>query len=285
MISGNGNTSQRHGIDFENLIKSSWMFDGACDAFRLRNGIIDIEGKHDKVFHLNTSVKAVHQGGWIGLADATRFYDIQVPWRFIIGEWIQISPTQKTFIAVHEFILTPAILKVIRGSILADDVEKWHLTIASYPDGIEGAVGAREEKKKIFEAIKGNHHKVLRFDFKIGNVEERRLQLSLNLKGLIKLIAEITKDGSEYECRGSSQPYYVQHKDFFCQYPIPFDLRSPERRIIKTTNAPSTEMEGTLFEDLPLVEAPKIKMTKSPRRRDQRRNVLDKDLNDALFGQ
>lgn len=284
MISDNGNTSQRHGIDFENMIKSSWMFDGACDAFRLRNGIVDIEGKHDRIFHLNTSVKAVQKGGWIGLADATRFYDIQVPWRFIVGEWIQASVMQKTFIAIHEFILTPAILKIIRGSILADDVEKWHLAIASYPDGIEGATAAREEKQEVFEKIRGNHHEALRFDFKIGNVEERRLQLSLNLKGLIKLVTELTKNQPEYGSGGNSQPHYVLHKDFFCQYPIPFDLRSPERRIIKNVDPKGLEMEGTLFEELQFSEAPKIIMPRSPRRRDQRRKVLDEDLNDALFG-
>lgn len=244
-----GNTSQKHGLHLENLLKTTEMFNGACNAYRPANAVIDIGRRHDRFLGLDTYVKAIKEGTAVHLANAPRFYDISIPSRFMVGEWIQINDELKRFLRIHEIILTPAILKVIRGKITYEEMCEYHDRIASTPRGRAGADLAREERKRIEKAIEGRHHPILTVNCKIGDEDERRVQLTISLQGLINLVREMTGDNPYRSSNGNEQLHYLVHTKRICQYPLPFDMLSSERRFGQgNIIQPDFEDHGPLFD-------------------------------------
>lgn len=283
----NGNTSQQHGTDVENLMKTAHMFPGACDAHRLRNAIHDIEGKFDPKFGLDTSIKAVGNGT-IGLADATRFYEINIPRRYLVVDWKQINEEEKQLERVHEFIFPLSVLKEIRGNLTAVEVLDYHKRIAAYPAGKDAAAIARSEADWIKKAIAGRHG-IVTLDFKIDDYEQRRLQLTVRTKALI----EIAEGKPDYEANGHRQPLYTLHEGRFCQYRLPFPILSTKRRIdpAERDRTPDDPQTGVLFE-LPATtdfQPSHISAAarRTPVRQDERAKAaegMDRDLQIRLFG-
>lgn len=284
------NTSQQHGIDFENLIRTTHMFPNACNVARASNDINDIEAKHDKKFGLITSVKAVKKNGWVGLADAARFYEINIPRRFIVGEWVQANEDEKHFEKIHEFIVPYSVIKQMRGDLTAAEVLDFHKRIAECSEGVAGAKVARAIRDEILQAIKG-HTGIMRFDFKIDDFKQRRLQLSVRLSDLIAAVSGKV----DYCANGHSQPLHTVHDTKFCQYKLPFIILSPGRKIVSVAGEELYENEEDvfLFDDAPLLEAPtssfkRMTARKVPQRQDELRTLkkegMDKDLQRALFG-
>lgn len=244
-----GNTSQKHGLHLENLLKTTEMFNGACNAYRPANAIIDIERRHDALLGLDTYVKAIKEGTAVHLANAPRFYDISIPSRFMIGEWIQINDELKRFVRIHELILTPSILKIIRGKITYQEMCEYHDRIASTPKGRAGADLARKERDRILSAVKGRHHDILTVNCKIGDENERRVQLTISLQGLIDLVREMTGDNCYRANNGNEQLHYLVHTKRICQYLLPFDLLSSERRFGQARSIqPIIDDHGPLFD-------------------------------------
>jgi len=279
------NTSQKHGNDFENLMKTAHMFNGACNISRSGVAINDIEGKCDLKFGLITSVKVVKRGSWIGLADATRFFEINSPRRFIIGEWEQAEEEAKEFDLIHELIAPLSLIKKMRGSLRADQVRDFHMRIAECPYGKAGAITARAIRDEILASIKGLTG-ILRFDFKIDDYQERRLQLSVKLEDLIAL----TKDKGEYCANGYNQKFYTLHEKRFCQYPLPITILSPQRLIVPRQQPLTVSKPEMLFDAPEQVETPSRAINPAARRAPVRRDDveaskgMDKDLQDKLFG-
>lgn len=284
------NTSQQHGNDFENLIRTTHMFAGACNVQRNPNDINDIEARHDKKFGLITSVKAVKKDGWVGLADATRFYEINIPRRFIVGEWIQVSEEEKIFTDIHEIILPYSVIRQIRGDLMAAEVLQFHNRIAECSNGPSGAKIARAIRDEILEAIK-DHTGIMRFEFKIDDYKQRRLQLSVKLGDLIAAV----HGKADYQANGYSQPLYTHYDSSFCQYRLPFPILSPSRKIAVKNDVESKadKSHTLLFEDAPIIEASRhrirqVSERKKPKRQDQMRMIkgegMDEDLQQALFG-
>ncbi len=239
----NENTSQQHGIDFENLIKASHNFAGACNAARSGIAVHDIEARFDRKFGIATSVKVTGSNN-IGLADAARFYDINIHRRFIIGEWIQQNSKCKLFVGIHEFILPVSLLTRIRGNIEADEVLSYHRSISAFSKGPDGARQAREEAEKIKNMVAGRTGKI-KFEFKIDDRNERRLQAAIKLTDLIAA----TEKEPLYEANGHSQPLYQYHDTSFCQYMLPIAILSPARQIVETTTQELLSA-GSLFDCL-----------------------------------
>lgn len=239
-ISAN-NTSQQHGLEFENLIKVSRMFCGAANVARTGHESFDVEGACDPKFGLATSVKTA-KGDWIGLADAERFCQIGLPWRLIHGPWVQEDARIKRYDAIHEMIIPLGVMRKVVGDLTPERVLGWHNDIASFAAGEEGATAARQRRDEILAEIRGRHG-ILRLDFKIDHLEQRRLQFSIRLSRL----AELLKDLPDYQGNGHSQPLHVIHAGEFHQYPLPIRLISPPRRIDKTLTAAASD-DAILFE-------------------------------------
>ena len=285
-----GNTSQQHGIDVENIIKTTWKFPGACNGHRTGNAVHDIERRYDPVFGLDTSIKTTGNGS-IPLADATRFYEINVPRRLMSVDWEKIDEETKDLVRIHEFILTMSLLRKVRGDLTATEVLDYHKRIASYPVGPEAAAAARAEAVWIKKEIK-ERHGILTFHFKIDEYDQRRLQLTVPTAELIAL----AEQEPDYVACGNSQAAYVLHKDRLCQYKLPFTLISPPRRIdlSKKQAMQATKSETqheTLFE---ITESSDYRPTASRtaarrtvHRQDERtkgHGGMDLDLQERLFG-
>lgn len=240
----NCNTSQQHGIDFENLVKGAHLFKGACNAYRPGNAIYDIKGCHDEELGLDTSVK-VTGSGTLYLADARRFYDIPVAHRFIVGEWIQGNDRTKYFTKIHEIIAPLRIINRLRGDLTAEEVRAFHNRITSYPVGNEAATKAARMAAKEMKAAAAGRHGLVSLDFKIDE-GARRLQLSIKLEDLI---AEVINE-PDYVGRQSNKPLYTLYDKEFFQYPVPIALLSTSRVIIPFNPAlvSSQDNAGPLFD-------------------------------------
>ena len=281
MGNGTTNTSQQHGTDWENLVKTAWMFDGACNHHRSGVARHDIERRFDRRFGLDTAVKAMSaRSDSIGMADAPRFFEMAIHRRLLVGQWEQVDEDRKEFVRVHEFILTKAVHRELIRDITASQVLRYHNMIANRGEGPTAADAARGDKNLILEEVKGRHHPALRFDFKIDRHKQRRLQVSLSLSGLIDLV----KDMDDYVgLDRETQPLHVLHDERFCQYPLPIAILSPPRVIVpKAAKQEKADNENTLF-DCAEQRAPAGMVTagRSPVRRDSR---MDEDLQKELFG-
>jgi hypothetical protein len=284
------NTSQQHGTDFENLVKTMHMFPGACNETRNVNDKDDIAAKHDKKFGLATSVKAVKENGIIGLADAIRFYEINAARRFIIGEWVQANEEEKHFVRIHEFIIPYGLLREIRGEILVDQIKEYHMRIAECEEGKAGATIARAARDRILEYVEGKTG-IVRLNFKIDDYKQRRLQLTIGLADLI----EATRGKGVYSGFHDSQPIYTLHQGRMCQYRLPFVIFSPSRRIEKssTETMDSDEDRAMLipFEDAPIITRPAqrdLGMRRTPQRLDdkqKREEEADEGFLKFLWGE
>lgn len=281
MGNGTTNTSQQHGTDWENLVKTSWMFDGACNHHRSGVARHDIERRFDRRFGLDTAVKAMSAGSdSIGMADGPRFFEMAIHRRLLVGQWEQVDEDRKEFVRVHEFILTKGVHRELVRDITASQVLRYHNTIANRGEGEKAANAARADRDLILQEVEGRHHPALRFDFKIDRHKQRRLQVCLSLSGLIDLV----KDMDDYVgLHRETQPLHVLHDERFCQYPLPIPILSPPRVIVpKAVKQDKADNENTLFdcaEQRP--PAGMVTAGRSPVRRDSR---MDEDLQKELFG-
>ena len=262
------NTSQQHGIDFDNLIKTTHLFPGACNVYRAGNSVHDIEGELDPVYGIATSIKTTGNGT-IGLADAARFYEINIHHRFIIGEWTQINERKKLFTKIHDIILPLRILNKLRGELTVDQVLDFHKRIAAYPKGKNAAETARAEAKWIKKEIAGKHGKVC-FEFKIDDDKQRRLQLSIKLQDMIDAV----KNEPLYVSGKNSRPLHIMHDEEFCQYVLPIPILSTTRIIQPVQAIKPDNGVNTLFGSLPESHPVNIATSttrRTPRRQDEQR--------------
>lgn len=260
------NTSQRHGIEFEDQMRVSRMFSGTIRVEIDGRGTFDIPAACDLTLHLPTSVKT-SGNDWIGLADAARFCAIDRPWRLLYSRWLQCQAAgqqYKSYAEVHELIIPLGAMKRIIGELDEATVLAWHNDVASFVPGPEGAAAARARADEIKEeAAKPGRCGMLRLDFKIDNNGQRRLQFSIQFSRLVELMAELDAKGS-YRTGSHVQSHHVIHRDWFHQMKLPIELRSPPRHIDRTVREP--EAEACLFGDgAELISAkPTIRQTVTP---------------------
>lgn len=197
---------------------------------------------------------------------------------------------EKHFEKIHEFIVPYSVIKQMRGDLTAAEVLDFHKRIAECSEGVAGAKVARAIRDEILQAIKG-HTGIMRFDFKIDDFKQRRLQLSVRLSDLIAAVSGKV----DYCANGHSQLLHTVHDTKFCQYKLPFIILSPGRKIVTVAGEELYENEEDvfLFDDAPLLEAPtssfkRVTVRKVPQRQDKLRILnkkgMDKDLQRALFG-
>jgi len=205
--------NQSHGKTFEDWIKACQRFRGAADGGRAQTVIFDIEAKYDRELGLPTSVKSA-KSNIIGLSDARRIWEIDEPFRIIVGSYLQ-DGRFKRFHTVHEFLITLDILCFLRGDITATFVTDFHdgLHLDIFPVGKHKEASAWAKAHK-----KANKHlkSAITLNPKIDSEDQRRLQCSIHIK---KLIAATEASGN-----------YIRHTDIFggIVMPLVFDSTSRE---------------------------------------------------------
>ena len=247
--SSSDNTSQRHGIDFENIVKTLWMFHNATNVQRSGIATFDIGRDCDLALGLSTSVKSTGTDS-IGLADAARFCAINLPWRMIVGVWSQHGEI-KSFHRVHEMIVTLSAMKRIIGEMTEERVLAYHNEIASFASGEKAAAEARRRVAQIKAETEGRTG-ILRLDFKIDKDDQRRLQASLSLKDLVAILRSM----DPYVVRGVAHPLHTVHEDFFHQLVLPLQLRSVKRHIEREDRDRAPDAPGLLIEHVPVPMLP-----------------------------
>ncbi len=204
--------NQLHGKKFEDIIKGCGLFPGSSDSARGPTASFDVEPKFDRKYNLPTSIKTTGGDG-IGLSDARRFWAIAESFRMLVGCYTQNEKT-KTFVSVHEFIITPEIMTFIRGDVTHQMVWEYHngLLLNNFPEGEHGAARQWAQQQSIkLSAFKSD----ITLNPKIDSKSQRRLQCSVSARTLID--------------RCSPSQKHFEHAAHIGDVVLPFSLISGER--------------------------------------------------------
>jgi hypothetical protein len=205
--------NQLHGKKFEDLIKGCGLFPGASDQSRSSTVGIDIEAKFDRSHGLPTSIKTTGSS-IVTLSDARRFWAIDYPFRMLVGTYRQVSE-RKLFSIVHEFLILPTDLEILRGSVTAEEVEALHvgISLAAFPSGQHQAARIWVQQEKI--GLLGRETRVT-LTPKIDSNTQRRMQCSIKLADLIS----VSEGGNRH----------IEHSASIGDLVLPFALLSSRRR-------------------------------------------------------
>ncbi len=184
--------SQKHGKNFEDLIKGCGLFPGASDQSRSATVGMDIEARFDRKLELPTSIKATG-GGIVTLSDARKFWAINTKFRMIVGTYRQVGG-QKHFAAVHEFLLIPSDLAALRGDVTLSEIEALHVGIGLSVFPVNQYARARDWIKQQKRAMTGRTTRII-LNPKISSDKtkaksadkQRRMQCSVRLVDLISV--------------------------------------------------------------------------------------------------
>lgn len=214
---------QLHGKKFEDQIKGSGLFPGSADYGRSVNSKFDVEARFDRRHGLPTSIKSTGSGT-VTLADARRFWEIDEPFRLLVGVYAQL-PDRKSFHTVHEFIVHEPMWTPLRGRLAFADITEIHvgLGLAAFPRGrhIDARTWAADQLATLVE-----RQGVVRLNPKIDSTAQRRLQCSVKLAGLISLAEQSPQFGPE---GGAALPNHVVHKEFVGDLGLPIVVRGDRR--------------------------------------------------------
>lgn len=145
-------------------------------------------------------------GKGIGCGDIIRFmkHCKDTDFTMIVGCWKQQGP-KKIYREIYEFHFTPDLFKTIWGEITLDVIKPFVDYVKSIPEGKEAQMANRKEWKHRRAEIFANYSKGLAsIDAKIDSKNQRRVQCSLSLDGLIEHVPYV-KYTKEYN--GIKLPY------------------------------------------------------------------------------
>ena len=183
--------NQMHGKSFENIIKgSSGIFSSAAaDRKRSPNERFDIGPGEDQALGLPTSVKSA-KGNLVALSDARMFWQSfdYAPYRMLVGGYRQ-DDGDKVFQAIHEIILRKKYRGAMFGSVAESEISGFHDGLKGFGAGAEAAGRARawaQQRKRELGPRLG----LVALNPKIDTKNQRRLQCSVNLPGVIGMLEE-----------------------------------------------------------------------------------------------
>lgn len=214
-------SNQLHGKQFEDMIKASGMYPGACDHSRSVAAGFDIEAGFDPSYGLPTSIK-VSGDNTIELADARKLWTTVAtqPFKLLIGFYRQ-GQTRKSFTEIMEFIFDPSMKKLLLGDLTLEEVTKFHeaISLKEFPqeDYKIARKWAKAHKKEL--QVRGG---LIQLNQKIGSGRQRRLQCSVNVKKLIKHLSPMDNRMAVHELH-------------YGDLALPFSITSGERKFRPTT--------------------------------------------------
>lgn len=176
--------SQAHGKRFEDVLKALHV--GSSDTERSATSKWDIESKFDDDgYPISIKTKKISPNMSIEMADARRFMENTEPFKLLIGMYDQIND-RKSFFQVMQIIIKEDDLKKIKSELTLSDVEHFHNELKSYPEGDHAACRKFAKKYKA-DLLKQKEYNII-LNAKIDSKKQRRLQCSLSLNELLKII-------------------------------------------------------------------------------------------------
>ncbi|MBI3622464.1 hypothetical protein HY212_00085 [Candidatus Pacearchaeota archaeon] len=177
--------NQLHGKEFEDYIKA--QFPGSSDSSRGRDSFFDIEGRYDKIKKLPTSIKLSINNN-IAMADARKFYDNKKTMRLLIGFYKQMGNI-KNVEKAKVYIITEEELEIIKGGYTQEEIYSFHEKLKLFGPGQH--LEAREFGSQEVHRLKQLHpNALLRLNPKVDSKNQRRLQCSINLSDLEKVVVD-----------------------------------------------------------------------------------------------
>ena len=190
--------SQHHGNIFEHRVRKAF---GVVETLPVQyTARFDIESAHDPE-GLPTSIKATGTG-IVCMADARRVFEIQEPFRLVVGAYHQVSG-QKVFHQVHEFHVQPDEWQTLQGHLPLGQVAAFHQKLTEFKEGDHEAARQWAKTRKAELGTQYPEAK-LQLTPKIDSKKQRRLQASIHLKDLIDAVADHRCHQTDY--RGLKLP-------------------------------------------------------------------------------
>jgi hypothetical protein len=180
--------NQNHGKREEDYLKKA--FPGS-ENYQSGTKKDDIPANFDVELGIVTSIKALKKAKniVIPLADARRFWKTNQPTRLIVSVYEQTGE-EKVTIELREYILQPDTFKKLIGPVEYENVEKFHFKIKEIGYGPEQKIKYLKEIKKSSKEI-NNMGALVKVNAKIDNKNQRRLQCSVSMNNLEKVVKPI----------------------------------------------------------------------------------------------
>lgn len=175
--------NQLHGKKYEKYIMNA--FPKALSKELPITSHWDILSEYDEELFIPTSIKTT-KNNIIWLSDARNFISNHESFRLIVAQYNQKNG-YKEFYNLLEFIITPEILDKIIGDLKIDFVKEFHESINKFGYGKENQILARDISKK-FKELNKETKTLITLNPKIDSKRQRRLQCSIKISDLIKVI-------------------------------------------------------------------------------------------------
>lgn len=200
--------NQLHGKTFENMIKAAnnGIFSSfSSDRKRSPHERFDIGREDDLERGIPTSIKSTGNN-IIGLSDARSFWESFrfMPYRMIVGAYRQ-KGNRKVFDLIYEIIFHSKYRSHVLGDVSEDDITQFHNRLRQFgpgPDAQKQASAWAQERKQLLEERIG----LVTLNPKIDSKNQRRLQCSIHLDYLIKLLEPDDYTPPQRTFRNSSAP-------------------------------------------------------------------------------
>lgn len=198
--------SQLHGKTFEYRIRTSSRFPGAAADPTAHTAEFDIAARFDTSANpMPTSVK-VTCNKLVGLADARRFWALVDSFRMLVGVYSQIGGYKRVH-TIYEFLITPAVLGALRGSVTHAEVVALHdgISLDKFERGDYRA--ARKWAAEQTRDLRG--HSLVTLNRKIDSKDQRRFQCSVGLDTLKTVCPEAQQSVYRTDFGGVALPLEI----------------------------------------------------------------------------
>lgn len=205
---------QNHGVLFEDTVirsitgMSKEEYQSTLEGAYIASMDI-LKGHHSDV---NYSVK-VSGGKSLGCGDILRFlrHCRDDSFTIIAGRWKQVTKEKKVYQEIYEFDISPEHYKKLFENMSEEVVKEFVDYVKAIPPGREAQLANRKlwkEKRKVIYETCGRG--LMAIDAKIDSKNQRRVQCSAKIQGLIDAEIPYRKYTEEY--RGIQLPYEQESK-------------------------------------------------------------------------
>ena len=170
---------QEHGFIFQKWIKKVLGVDNLAENYTEK---WDVHGVNP------ISVKCMGLKNALEFSSTVRIWEINEPFTLIVGRWEQVG-TKKIIRSIDEILITPEILKKMKGEITLKEIKEFDEKIKRFPAGKEGQKEGIEFAKK-WKADRKEKLGLLTITHKIDSKNQRRIQCNLNYQDYVTLFGE-----------------------------------------------------------------------------------------------
>jgi hypothetical protein len=170
---------QEHGFIFEDWVKG---------VLGVKHLATNYTQKWDVAKGIPVSVKFMGMKNAVEFGSAVRIYEIDEPFILVIGRWKQ-DGNLKYVRSIDEIVITPEILRRMRGDITLAELREFDEKIKSFPPGKEGQAAGSFFARK-WKSERKSRKGLLTITHKIDSKDQRRVQCNLNYTNYIKLFGE-----------------------------------------------------------------------------------------------